>query len=122
MPKIELVKFTGEYLTLWPLFYENFKQFVHLKPELSNAEKLQYLLGSLVVKALKTCSSVEPIPDNYNVIWKLLEDTYQDQRLLSDLYIDRLLNFRPVLSNVPNNLQYFQEKIDTNVSALKRLK
>lgn len=123
MPKIELVKFNGEDMTLWPLFHENFKQLVHEKPEFSKAEKLQYLLGSLTGKALKTCSGVEAIPQNYNVVWKLLEDTYHDKRFLANLYLDRLFNFRNS-SNVSNSntLQSFLEKFDTNVTALKRLK
>lgn len=122
MPKIELMKFDGDDLTLWPLFYENFKQFVHGKSELSKAEKLQYLLGSLTGKALKICNKVEAIPDNYEVIWKLLEDTYHDKRFLASLYLDRLLNYRNSPSNNLSSLQNFLEKFDTNVTALKRLK
>lgn len=121
MPNIQLVKFNGEDLTLWPLFCENFKHLVHVKPEYSDAEKLHFLLGSLEGKALKTCNAIEAIPDNYEIIWKLLQDTYHDKKFLLNLYLNRLLNFRSLNINNPGNLQTFLEKFDTNVNALKRL-
>lgn len=121
LPKIDLLKFNGDDLSLWPLFYENFKNLVHLKP-FNNVEKLQYLLGSLQGKALKSISSVEPLPENYEIIWKILEDNYQDSNYLAASYIDKLLNFRLSSNNKSNQLQIFLEQFDTNVSALKRLK
>lgn len=122
MPKLEIMKFSGEDLAIWPLFYENFKQLVHLKSEFSKAEKMQYLLGSLTGRALKTCTSIEAVPDNYDALFKLLEDTYHDEKFLANMYLDRLINFRAIVNNSPSNLQMFLEKFDTNVSALKRLK
>lgn len=121
LPKVELMKFNGEDLSLWPLFYENFKNLIHFK-EFSNAEKLQYLLGSLCGKSLKCVSSIEPLPENYEIIWKLLEETYQDRKYLAALYLDKLLSFRPASSIQSHTLQTFLEQFDTNVTALKRLK
>ncbi|CAH1109488.1 unnamed protein product [Psylliodes chrysocephalus] len=54
MPKLELVKFSGDDLSVWPLFYENIKYLVHRKSEFAKTEKLQYLLASLTGKALVT--------------------------------------------------------------------
>lgn len=122
LPKINLVKFNGEDLSLWPLFHENFKHLIHTSTEFSKAEKLQYLLGSLTGRALKTCNAAEAIPDNYNVIWKLLEDTYHDTKYLANLYLDKLFNFRCLQNNSPSSLQLFLENFDANVTALKRLK
>lgn len=121
MPKIELMKFNGDDMSIWPLFFENFKQLVHLKSEFSNAEKLQYLLSSLTGRALKTCSSIEPLPDNYDTIFQLLKDTYHDKKYLANMYLDRLINFRSLPNNNPNSLQIFLEKYDTNARALQRL-
>ncbi|CAH1106955.1 unnamed protein product [Psylliodes chrysocephalus] len=94
MPKLELVKFSGNDLSVWPLFYENFKYLVHRKTEFAKVKKLQYLLGSLTGKALVTCNAFEATPNNYDSIWKLLEDTYNDKKYLAGLYLDRILNFR----------------------------
>ncbi|KAJ8969981.1 hypothetical protein NQ317_007028 [Molorchus minor] len=121
MPKIELVKFDGSDVMLWPLFYENFKQLVHIRQDFSNAEKLQYLLGSISGKALKICSSVEAVPNNYPIIWNTLEKTYQDKKFLSSVYFDRILNCRNVPNHNPSSLQAFLEKFDPNVNALKTL-
>lgn len=122
LPKIDLMKFSGEDLSLWPLFYENFKNLIHLKPQFSTTEKLQYLLGSLQGKALKSIASVEALPDNYDIIWKLLVDSYHDRKYLATLYLEKLLNFSPVFNNQAKTLQTFLETFDTNVHALKRLK
>ncbi|KAJ8969795.1 hypothetical protein NQ317_004059 [Molorchus minor] len=99
MPKIDLMKFSGEDLTIWPLFYENFKQLVHLKPEISKAEKLQYLLSSLTGRALKTCTSVEPVPNNYDTIFALLKETYHDKRVLASMYLDPMSKLPPETVN-----------------------
>lgn len=122
LPKIDLVKFDGEDLTIWPIFSENFKYFVHNKTDLGKPEKLQYLLGSITGKALRSCSSIEPIPANYDILWKLLEDTYDNKKYLFGVYMDKILNFRPIACESPTNLNLFLENFDTNVSALKRLK
>ncbi|CAH1115700.1 unnamed protein product [Psylliodes chrysocephalus] len=81
MPKLELVKFSGDDLSVWPLFYENFKYLIHRKSEFAKAEKLQYLLGSLTGKALVTCNAFEATLNNYDSSWKLLEDTYNDKNI-----------------------------------------
>ncbi|KAJ8961944.1 hypothetical protein NQ317_001038 [Molorchus minor] len=121
MPKIEIVKFDATDLSLWPVFYENFRQLIHDNTEFSKAEKLQYLLGSLAGKALKTVSAIEIVPNNYDIIFKLLVDTYHDKKLLSNMYLDRLLSFRAISNNNPDSLQLFLERFDTNVAALYRL-
>lgn len=38
-----------EDISIWPIFWENFKYFVHNKRELGKAEILQYLLRSLEI-------------------------------------------------------------------------
>uniref|UniRef100_A0A6P7GQX8 Uncharacterized protein LOC114341835 n=1 Tax=Diabrotica virgifera virgifera TaxID=50390 RepID=A0A6P7GQX8_DIAVI len=122
MPKFELVKFDGEdNISLWPVFYENFKQFVHNKIEYPKSDKLQYLLSCISGNALKSCSSIEPIPNNYDIIWNMLVERYNDKKYLFNLYMDRIVNFRGLQSNNPSYLEIFLEKFDTNVSALKRL-
>lgn len=122
LPKIDLIKFDGEDLSIWPIFHENFKYFVHNKTELGKAEKLQYLLGCVTGKALRTCSSIEPIPENYDIVWKLLEDTYDNKKYLFGIYLDKILNYRPLLNDNSSSLHSFLEHFDTSVSALKRLK
>ncbi|CAH1109580.1 unnamed protein product [Psylliodes chrysocephalus] len=102
MPKIELVKFDGEDIAF-------------------KAEKLNYLLGSLSGKALKTCNNFEAIPSNYDLIWHLLEETYNDKKYLDNLYLDRLWNFKGLSVSNPSSLHTFLEKFDTNVTAIKRL-
>lgn len=122
IPNISLVTFDGEDLSLWPIYYENFKQLVHNKRDFSNAEKLYYLLGSLSRNALKVCNSFEAIPDNYSAIFNLLIETYNDKKYLANLYLNKIMDFRCLSNHNPNSLQFFLEKFDANVTALKLLK
>jgi len=121
LPKMDLVEFSGDPKS-WPIFYENFKSCVHENSELDDACKIHYLLSKLSGRALALCSGVPPVAANYESIWKILVDTFQDERLLATTYLNSILNFKPISSESAHNLNSFLEKFDVSVSALKQLK
>lgn len=116
LPALALVSFDGTPCK-WPIFYENFKSIIHDNLQLSNTEKVQYLIGQLSGRALTVCSGIPPISANYEIIWQALISKYQDTRVQASLYLDKMLNFK---SN--QNIDTFIEHFCTSESALKQLK
>lgn len=86
LPPLKLVSFDGT-PSKWSSFYENFKSLIHDNPQLSEAEKVQYLIGCLSDKALTVCSGIVPTAVNYLIIWNALLEKYQDQFTLINLSI-----------------------------------
>lgn len=57
LPRLELCSFDGENES-WPIFYETFKSAVHSHPDLTDGERIQYLVGRLKGKALNICKGI----------------------------------------------------------------
>lgn len=121
LPRLEMCIFDGTYEN-WPMFYETFRTVIHENPDLTDGEKIQYLLGRLSGKALAICQGIIPSAENYIVIWNALLNKYNDKRLLAASYLDTLMNLPAVDSSSPASLEQFIDKFSSIISALKQLK
>ncbi|KOB78747.1 hypothetical protein OBRU01_01602 [Operophtera brumata] len=121
LPKLELMEFSGEPIK-WPIFYESFRRTIHENPELSDYERVQYLINKLSGRALSACSGIVPNADNYRTIWSTLVDMYEDKRNLAAAYLDQMLDCKLANSATSKNLASFLDKFCTAVSSLKSLK
>lgn len=120
LPRLELVSFSGE-PTKWPIFYETFKRTIHENPDLSDNERIQYLIGQLSGRALSVCTGVAPNADNYDIIWKTLVDKYEDKRSLATSYLDQIFDFKSFNTATSKNLDAFLDKFCSAVACLKSL-
>lgn len=120
LPKIELPEFSGEFRE-WETFYGVFKSLIHDNATLNDTDKIHYLIGRLRGAALRVCSGITPTGDNYNIIWNALIEMYQDKRWLANSYLEQIMNFRPLVSESSKNLNFFLERFDAAVSAIKNL-
>lgn len=120
LPRLELCTFEGDSES-WPLFYETYKASVHNNPDLTDGEKIQYLVGRLKGNALNLCKGILPTADNYKVIWSALVNKYNDKRMLAATYFDKLLNLPSVNEKNPTQLEDFIDKFSSLHSALKQL-
>lgn len=119
LPPIELPSFDGN-PEHWPLFYESFKTNIHTNNTLSNAQRVQYLVGKLSGKALSVFAGIIPNESNYPIIWDSLITKYQDKRMLGTLYLNNIFESQPP-ANSPAHLNNFIEKIHSSLSALRQL-
>uniref|UniRef100_A0A8D8TJ91 Integrase catalytic domain-containing protein n=1 Tax=Cacopsylla melanoneura TaxID=428564 RepID=A0A8D8TJ91_9HEMI len=122
LPALELPSFNGESFSDWVIFYESFKSMIHDRGDLSNAQKVQYLISKLSGRALSSCAGIPPTPENYEILFKHLVDKYNDKRSLSNSYLDTLFNFKPLRLESGNSLGMFTDKFCATVLALKALK
>ncbi|XP_044741831.1 uncharacterized protein LOC123302806 [Chrysoperla carnea] len=120
LPKLSLPTFSGNILE-WPIFYECFKSSIHTNSRLSNADKINYLIGQLSGKAKNVCTGLPPIGSNYQIIWDKVCERYQNPRILAGSYLQQILDFKPAQSGSVNNLDNILDRCDASYRALKEL-
>jgi hypothetical protein len=121
LPPIELVTFSGN-MEEWNSFFVSFKFNVHDNPDLTDDEKLYYLLGKLNGKAKSAILGIEPCGKNYSLIISTLKDRFEDRRVLAHQYIDRMLDFKPTGRQPLKDYEGFLDSFVSAYSALKNLK
>ncbi|KAJ8977406.1 hypothetical protein NQ317_003187 [Molorchus minor] len=121
LPKLPLPKFSGD-IKEWPLFIECYNSMIHNNLELSDVDKVHYLVGCLSGSALNICSGIPPTGDNYNIILKALIDKFEDKRILANSYLEQILNFKQASTESYSTLNVFLERFDSAVTALLKLK
>lgn len=89
LPSIQIPKFDGDYLT-WRPFYDLFTQLVHNQP-ISKTHKMWYLKTNIIGEAEKLIRHIAATDDNYDTAWTMLQDRYNNIRLISSSIIQRLL-------------------------------
>ncbi|KAI5755226.1 hypothetical protein M8J77_015196 [Diaphorina citri] len=120
LPLLELKVFSGD-PTEWPLWYESFRTLIDQNAELSNTQKVQYLLSKLSNTALNVCTGILPTADNYNIILQALIQKYDDKRTLAMSYLDKLFKFKSIKSESAVQLNLFIDNFSASVAALKNL-
>lgn len=120
LPLLELKVFSGD-PTEWPLWYESFRTLIDQNAELSNTQKVQYLLSKLSNTALNVCTGILPTADNYNIILQALIQKYDDKRTLAMSYLDKLFKFKSIKSESAAQLNLFIDNFSASVAALKNL-
>lgn len=119
LPPLDLVGFSGQQES-WPLFYQSFKTNVHDNKKLTDAQRVQYLVGKLSGSALNIFAGILPNESNYATIWDSLVQKYQDKRLLGSMYLNNILDLKTT-SDSPAQLNNFIERFNSSMSALKQL-
>lgn len=119
LPALELPSFDGN-IHKFHVFYFAFKSMIHENKELSDDQRIQYLLGKLSDKALTVVSGIPPIGQNYKVIWDKLVDKFLDSRLLTSTYLDQLLSLKPIKPDY-QQLNSYVDSFSSAVECLKAL-
>ncbi|UYV79284.1 hypothetical protein LAZ67_17001905, partial [Cordylochernes scorpioides] len=91
LPNFELKKYTGE-LEEWLSWWSHFEK-IHLEESLSDVDKFEYLIQSMVVgsKAHRLVTSFPLTQKNYNKVIGDLKDRFGDRDMLTELYVRKLL-------------------------------
>ena len=83
--------FSGKY-TEWVPFHDLFKSTVDANTSLSNIQKLQYLKTSLRDEPAQFLSHLPTSNNNYEVAMKLLEDRYDNTRMIIRTHLDAIID------------------------------
>ncbi|XP_062556797.1 uncharacterized protein LOC134221623 [Armigeres subalbatus] len=115
---VPLPTFDGS-LENWYSFKCMFKTIMSRYPNESPAIKLYHLKNSLVGGAAGKIDQDVINNNDYESAWKMLEDTYEDERLIIDTHIDALLALPKMNNENGNELRNLLDICTKHVDALK---
>lgn len=119
LPAIELPRFTGK-VHEWLSFHDLFQSLVHCR-NITDAEKHYYLRASLEGEPLSLIRQLPMDENNYPVALKLLQDRYQNKRLLVDTYLARIANLPVITEGNMLLQQQFYDTLRESLQALEKL-
>ena len=94
LPELALPTFAGDYIK-WPAYCELFSALIINRKDLTDIERLQYLLSSL---AGEPAQKVEALPlkgASFTPAWEMLKETYANKCHLIQAQLDKLYAPRP---------------------------
>lgn len=118
LPRIDLPTFSGSYED-WRLFHGTFRTMIHENTELPINQKMHYLKASLKGEAADVISSLEISAENYIEAWEMLNERYDNQRVIVQKHIKAIFD-HPV-SYKENHVE-LRQLLDTVIKHLRALK
>lgn len=116
--QVPLPTFDGK-LENWYSFKCMFQTIMNRYPNESPAIKLYHLKNSLIGSAAGKIDQDVINNNNYESAWKMLEDSYEDERLIIDTHIDALLDLPKVTKENGDELRKLLEICTKHIDALK---
>lgn len=120
LPTISLPSFDGTY-DHWLEFRDTYLSLIHNSTDLDNIQKLHYLRSSLIGNALQVIKSLEFSADNYVVAWELLENRYNNNRLLVHNHVKALFAAQSLNKESELLIRKLIDTVLRNIRALKTL-
>lgn len=101
LPTISLPSFDGQY-DGWLEFRDTYMSLIHNSKDIDPIQKFHYLRSSLSGSALQIIKSLEFTAENYDIAWGLLENCYNDKRLLIHNHVKALFALPSVNKESPS--------------------
>lgn len=117
---INIPTFSGEYRS-WCAFHDIFRQLVHENKKLSSVEKMQYLKTSLQGEAAKLIGHLDISNNSYAIAWELLDNRYNNLRMLCGAHIHRILHLPKVNQPTIAELKYVHDTIQESLHSISSL-
>ncbi|XP_051862861.1 uncharacterized protein LOC127565942 [Drosophila albomicans] len=122
LPELKLPTFGGGY-TEYASFWSMFESVIDKDNDLDDVEKFQHLLSCLTGPALDAVRSLEISRPNYRVALEILDNRFNNNRLVFQSHIKDLLGTKKVEAgaSVATKLREFSDKVNVHMGALKTL-
>ncbi|KAF0721996.1 Uncharacterized protein FWK35_00015419, partial [Aphis craccivora] len=120
LPEIPLPHFEGE-LADWPVFRDRFIALVDSRSNISNIEKLYYLLSCLQCEASDVVKGITVSNDTYSIAWAALVERYDQPRRLASSLIDSILSAPIMQQESVGSLNKFLCTFDEDIAILESL-
>nr|CAI5844533.1 unnamed protein product [Callosobruchus analis] len=119
-PAINLPTFSGRYHD-WMEFHDIFTSLIHSNTNLSDVEKLYYLKSCLKSEAADVIKSLEVTSGNYAVAWELLNDRFENKKLITSNHIKSILNFSSISKESSASLRVMTDELNKHLRCLGTL-
>lgn len=120
LPTISLPNFDGTY-DQWLEFRDTYLSVIHNCNDLDNIQKFHYLRSVLTGNALQVIKSLEFSSDNYVTAWDLLQNRFNNNRLLVHNHCKALFSAQSVNKESAVQIRKLIDSILRNIRALKTL-
>ncbi len=120
LPQISIPTFSGEY-TKWVSFSQLFTTLIKQNEALSNVEKLIYLKGYVKGEPFALIEALEISNDGFNIAWDILESRYDNNIIIIDTHINKIIDFPNLQKGNFAQLQEFVCNLKSNLESLKNL-
>ena len=122
LPRFEIKKFSGD-PTGWMSFIESFDAAVHSNVDLTDIEKMNFLVNHVEGEAENVIKGLLLSNDNYSVAKKMLHDRYGDPQMLITAHMAKLLSLDTIddISDI-KGLRRLYNEVETQVRSLASLK
>ena len=115
----ETPTFRGDKLK-WTEFWNAFEATIYKHSNISDIEKLNYLMSKLTGEAKLSVSDILSSNENYAVVVDLLKDRYGDTQTVIDSHYVEPINLRPA-SNTSKGLRTLYDQIEKHLRSLEAL-
>ena len=119
LPKLEIPSFSGDKLK-WSEFWAAFEASIHKNTNISDIEKLNYLMSKLSGEAKQSVPGTHLSNENYAVVVDLLKKRYGDQQTVVNSHYVELINLKSV-PNTSKGLRNLHEQIEKHLRSLQAL-
>jgi hypothetical protein len=121
LPKLAIKPFGGE-LTAWTPFWESYCPSIHDNPNLTDAEKFNYLRSLLECTALDSISGLSLTAPNYKEAVAVLERRFGNKQQIIAKHMDALMNLEAVTSQHKlKGLRRLYDGVELHTRSLKSL-
>lgn len=119
-PQIDIPVFDGNY-NKWVSFRDLYTETIHNSNWLTKSQKMQHLKSKLKGEPEKLVQHLNISADNYDSCWDILQNRYENKRLLFSSYVNTLLNLPTIQSASANNLKKMHDTLLECVNGLTNL-
>lgn len=119
LPILEIPTFNGDKLK-WSEFWDTFEASVDKNTNISDIEKLNYLLSKLSGEAKHSVSGILLSNENYTVVVDLLKERYGDLQTVINSHYVELINLKSA-QNTPRGLRSLYDQIEKHLRSLQAL-
>ncbi|XP_031342802.1 uncharacterized protein LOC116170471 [Photinus pyralis] len=120
LPKIKIPTFRSGYDN-WAPFHDLFEKLIHSNEKLSNAEKMHYLKGHVDGEAARLIQHLMISEQNYVTAWKILQNRYNNKRLMVNTLLDRILEFSKMETAKASRLKWLHDTIHECLETISNL-
>ena len=121
LPKMKIKTFSGD-PTEYQSFYQSFEEAIHKNTNLSNVEKMNYLVSLLEGEASECIKGLNLTNENYENARELLAKRFGDKQTLISAHMDMLLGLEAVDDEKDiKGLRKLFDRIESQVRSLEAL-
>jgi hypothetical protein len=121
LPNMHLPTFSRVF-TEWITFRDSYNALINDNRDLSDIQKFHYLRSSLKRDALSTIEHLTLSNDNYQAAWELIQNRYENNRLLVQHHVRALFSLPTATPKDPKILRQILQTATSHLKALEAIK